>query len=365
MTIAVHIAAHKFSKLGHLAQFILHLAKSNAGDHYIVFAEEMILNSFPAGDNITPVAVSPSLKNSLSIYYWYNFKLPSLVKRYNAEIFISNHNVLSAKTRIPQYLFIEQIKFLQPNKYVLKSFLKKNFPLFLHKAQTVFASERYIQIEVEKKYPTIKDKLQQLYVAAPSYFKPISWEKKEEILQQVSAGYDYFLFYLSPNSSHAFRTVLKAFSIFKKWQKSSMKLLLLQSEVDANTLINDLHLYKYRSDLVICNEGTQPLHANYIAAAYTVLYTPATFVGEELMSQAMQCEIPLICATNTEEHGFEKEILTVPLEENELAKQMIVLYKDEKVYKAQVQKTNALLPLFDFESNANVLRSAIGFKTGG
>lgn len=365
MTIAVHIAANKFSNLGHLAQFILHLAKVNKQDHYVVFADEILINNFPSGENITPVIISPSLKNSLSIYYWYNFKLPSYLKRYNAEIFISNFNVLSTKVSIPQFLFVEQIEFLQNGKYVLKSFIKKNIDKFILKAQIVFTTERYIRMILSKNYPSVNGKLQQLYFPAATYFQPVDWEKKEEHLQKISGGYDYFLFYLSQNTSHALRITLKAFSIFKKWQKSSMKLVLMQQNVDANELIKDLHLYKYRSDLVICNDISITEKATTVAAAYALLYCPNQLIGEEIIVQAMQCETPIICTAAAEEHVYESEILSVSLDENEIAKQMILLYKDEFLYKTQIQKSNSLLTLYDLKENANALRSVIGFKTVG
>ena len=84
MTVAAHITSDKENVLSFLSDHLPVLASKNLDDHFIFFTDKIYPPATFKGGNITQVLISPQIKNSLLLYYWYNYKLPALLKKYNA-----------------------------------------------------------------------------------------------------------------------------------------------------------------------------------------------------------------------------------------------------------------------------------------
>ena len=84
------------------------------------------------------INISPKPKNKLLLFYWYKYKLPKLLSKYNITTFISNAGMLATDLSLNQYIFIENRNlFLQQ-----KGYFKNNFTDAVTTAQTVFVTVR-------------------------------------------------------------------------------------------------------------------------------------------------------------------------------------------------------------------------------
>ena len=95
-----------------------------------------------------------------------------------------------------------------------------------------------------------KNKLQIIRFAAPENFRKFEWHEKIMIKAMQADNNDYFLSILNDDDEDNFTFLLHAFSKFKKWQQSSMKLLLLPKyEAFDKKIFEKLKTYKYREDV--------------------------------------------------------------------------------------------------------------------
>jgi hypothetical protein len=97
----------------------------------------------------------------------------------------------------------------------------------------------------------------------------MEWEDREKIKEKYTGGTEYFLYTGPIYPPDPLITLLKAFSHFKKWQQSNMKLVMAGS-VNRKTgkLKEKLATYKYREDVIIIENPVTELLHELAAAAY-------------------------------------------------------------------------------------------------
>ncbi|MBC7902010.1 MAG: glycosyltransferase [Gemmatimonadaceae bacterium] len=103
-----------------------------------------------------------------------------------------------------------------------------------------------------------------------------SWTVTESTKTEYSGGRDYFLFAGEITPQHLLLDLIKAFSIFKKWQQSDMQLIIAgYSGKYADFLAERLQSYKYREDVVLIEDPAEEELIRMAAASYAMVY-PST-----------------------------------------------------------------------------------------
>ena len=339
MTIAAHITSDNRRQKSFLAKYLTELAAKNPDDHFIFFTGK----SYPANafspKNITQVSISPKIKNSLLLHYWYNFKLPALLKRYNASVFISENGVLGQRTTVKQIMVLQNIGSIKTGtaQTKFKRYLHKYFPVFIKSADTIICTEKYLETELISKFSSAINKTVTIYPGLDTKCKPISWQQKEEVIKAYADDRDFFLYPVSYLTEKNIVTALKAFSQIKKWQKSTMKLLLLSAE--EQTSVKGFDLYKYRDDVKIITVKDKAIAARIIAAAYALIFLPDEDDIAYDCLHAMQAEVPVITTISTlNKSMYEDAALYSNLNEKDIAEKMMRLYKDEHLRNEQIKK---------------------------
>lgn len=169
--------------------------------------------------------------------------------------------------------------------------------------------------------------------SAGASFQPISWSEKQAVKMQYTQGKEYFLINPNGTTEAAFTSILKAFSAFKKWQHSSMKLV-INGRLSFNQnkeWIEKINTYRYREDVAIIDENDAKRPAVLLAAAYAFLHVPLQDNDVVSLLEAMQCETPCISFfTDTiKEYTGTACILTDRNNYEQIGDKMILLYKDE------------------------------------
>jgi len=164
-------------------------------------------------------------------------------------------------------------------------------------------------------------------------YPDFSWAQSESIKTRYTGGRDYFLFAGPLHSSHSLIELLKAFSVFKKWQQSNMQLVLAGRETDwTETLEEKLSNYKYKADVVLLKNLPEPELAGIIAASYAILYPEIDDrIPIELM-QAVRFGKASIVSDTTPLKSITQAAIWINNHELQegFAQAMIQLYKDEK-----------------------------------
>ena len=178
----------------------------------------------------------------------------------------------------------------------------------------------------------------------------LPWTEAESTKTQYTGGRSFFLFTGDISAQHQLIELLKAFSVFKKWQQSNMQLVIAGSSTEwTDTLEEKLQTYKYREDIVLLKNSSTAVTSRLVAACYAMLYPVAAPVFPLALLWAVQSHKAVIATGNAVNRQLTSAALWV--EEHQTAdgfsKAMILLYKDESQLQLLVQQAKNEAGLFN------------------
>lgn len=156
------------------------------------------------------------------------------------------------------------------------------------------------------------------------------------IKDRFTDGAEYFLYHGAFKDVDAAILLLKAFSRFKRRQKSSWKLVLAPEE-NAGRLEALLATYKYRHDVaVVHSPEAEVVQALYAGAYCFVLPAAPTYFATTLL-RSLSWGLPIIATAASREWAGSAALYFNESDEENLAEHLMALYKDETLRQKLVQ----------------------------
>lgn len=364
MTIAVHISLgdtpddvrseynyHCFSRM----------AIEQPGDHFIFIFDKPFAPSLITSANITPVLLGPALKNRLLKHYWYQFKLPRLLSRYQADYYVNQDKMACLRTDTEQMLIVEDLAFIQRSGAYSgqdRRYLRKYFPGFIQKATVIGVMNKHLEEIMPQKFPSSAGKTASLM----PIIEPVMHDTSESLpsINQLTEGRSYFVYLVTGQTKNHITAALKAFSIFKKWQKSNMQLLLVSYLPENELTIDSLSTYKYRDEIKLFFPKNRNERQHVLSGAYAALYLPSADIPEQASLESLSCGAPLICTDSPFQQARHKDgALYTDLTESAISEKMMRLYKDENLRSELVQSGQKLAAACGTGQAVSALRHAL------
>ena len=344
-----------------LYETLRRITASHPEHEFIFIFDRPFERRFIFSPNVTAVVTGPPARHPLLWKLWYDVKVPAVLKKHKADVFLSLDGFCSLATQVPQCLVIHDLSFLHYPKFIPAShlyYLKRYTPRFLAKARSIATVSAFSRNDIQKHYSVAPDKIDIVYSAAKNIFKPVSQEVKDEVKNKHSKSQEYFLYTGAIHPRKNLLNLLKAFSVLKKKQKSNIKLILAGRLAWKNqSFIEALKTYKYRDDVVVT--GYLPEHelVELTASAYALVY-PSLWEGFGVpVLEAMRCEVPVITSRDSamQEIAGDAALYADPESFHELAEQMMLLYKDERLRQQLIQKGKSLEANYTWDRTAKLL----------
>jgi hypothetical protein len=233
----------------------------------------------------------------------------------NAAKFFTDSLALLHKSEFSQYLFLDNITELKQIKFAQK---KIGF------AQHVFVAEQFIADYLIAHNICTANKILLVYYKLQLPAQAPDAEFKKQLINDSA----YFLYDSKGGAEQQHVLVLKAYSQFKKWQKSSMKLVVISNLAIPEKLVPNFENYRHKADVFFVESSQQ---ASAIAEAYAAI----SFNKYSKNGFAMQClqhNVPCIIADNEINRSvFGNAVLFSLLDQQELSKQIQLLYTNENM----------------------------------
>ena len=338
MAIGAHIAGENPEKK--LLFITLQEIAVSQPDNKIIFFTNGLIIDLP--HNCVLVNISPKPKNKLLLYYWYKYKLPKLLVKYNIQSFISNSGMLPAAESVKEFLFIEDLFFAEK----VNRFFKNKMIDALGVAQTIFVTDEYLEEELRHTFKKIVLKTETLYFSLAKTTGNFTLNEIEVVKEKFSNGFDYYLFPVNTFLEAHIITLLKSFSQLKKWQKTSLKMVLLfENDIDEK-LLPDFKNYKYKNDVLLIKQ-TDENREKLTAAAFAMVFL-GNYTRRHTVYEAFYYNIPVIAAdTVTNNVLFKSAVNYASLTVEGLALQLQLLYKNETIKNQLIQKATVYLTKFN------------------
>lgn len=315
--------------------------------------------------NVIPVVVGPAARQVFAFKYWYDIKAPLALKKYQPDVWVQPYGFCSMTSSIPQLLMVHDLAFVHFPQFISwhqRLYYKWFTPGFLKKAGNLLTVSEFSKNDLLAHYPVKASKVSVVYGAARSGFHPLDWEAREAVKAGYANGREYFLFVGGIHPRKNLLNLLKAFSLFKKWQKSNMQLLVVgRLAWQYEALIEKLKTYKYREDVVMLDYITDDQLTKITASAYALVY-PSYFEGFGLpILEAMQSGVPVIASDTSSmpEVAGTAALFAGPGDPDAIAKQMLHLYKDEAARNKLIEAGKQRAAAFSWDKTAEQVWEAI------
>ncbi len=359
---AIFLQKDKLEGYGHYVKEVCSRMVQQHPEHEFIFVYDRPFNdAHILGPNVKSVVVKPAARHALSYKIWYDIKAPLALLSHEPDIWIQPYGFCSLTTKIPQLLIVHDLAFLHFPKFIswhqrwyYQIFTKK----FLNKASSIVTVSDYSKKDIIDHYQIKDEKIKVVKGAANTNFKSLTWQEREQAKEIFSGGKEFFLCIGGIHPRKNLMNLLKAFSLFKKWQHSNMKLLVVgRLAWQYEDLLEKLKTYKYREDVVLLGYLPDEQLFTITGAAYALVY-PSFFEGFGLpIIEAMQCEVPVITSNTSSmpEIGGEAALYANPNDPDAIAKHMLHIYKDETLRGRLISAGSIQAANFNWDKAANEL----------
>jgi hypothetical protein len=328
-----------------LVELMLYKAKQEPNNRFVYIVNTPVdVSELPTNCTTELIRREPASTNSLFLFS--TVTLPTLLKKIKADVVYQVAGYGCITGNIQQLIFLN---IAISNKAFL---VRKS----LQKASKIVFGSKMLQNELLTKISNpiaIQSKFQIISGAAHNLFKPLNYIETNLVKDGYADGRDYFLAVASTFTFQEFINLLKAFSAFKKWQKSSMKLLVLGHVGDyKNQLSEKITTYKYREDVQLLEGEPLDVEAKLFGAAYAVLSLDNQSQYHLPILQAFQANVPVICLENNNfNEAINSAVLTVVKDDIEaISTQMKLLYRDENLRSQKITEGQSLSEIYTYDN---------------
>jgi len=238
-------------------------------------------------------------------------------------------------------------------------FNKKNGDV-LQQQDLIITTSEVLKKRISKTH-SIEDARIKVIAAAPSEDISLAdWSEKLAVKDRYADGREFFLCFKQIGPASQWEEVLKAFSIFKKWQQSSFRLLMAGKVEDGyrEEFTEKFGSYKYRNDVKVLDPDEEDID-RALSTAFGLISADSDYTGLNLLNGFM-AEVPVI---SSPQELFDEEVSgaflpAIPLAD-ELSRQLINLYRDEQLRDALVQKGKTYIEKFSWKKSEDMWFDAI------
>lgn len=335
-------------------------------DHQFIFIFDRPFDErFVFGKNVIPVVTGPAARHPLLWKFWYDVKVPAVLRKHKADVFVSCDGFCSLTSKVPQCLVLHDLSFLHHPSFIKKVqllFYKKYTPKFLAKARSIATVSEFSKKDIITRYKTDVSKIDVVFSAAKEVFQPLTDAAKEEIKNKYTGGKEYFVYAGAIHPRKNLMNLLRAFSVFKKRLQTNMKLVLAgRLAWKYESFAESLKSYKYRDDVVLTGYVPEDELVKIIGAAYGMVY-PSLFEGFGVpVLEAMQADVPVITSegSSMQEIVGDAALYADANNHTDIADKMMLLYKDEKLRKELIEKGRKVSKHYTWDKAAELLWQCI------
>lgn len=354
------IAVNAGSLSDEALNLMIQLASAHSRENFLFIYQDRILQKPEFPGNVKVVIKESKKESAFSEKLWYEFTIPRLLKKENADIFISSGPV-SLRSKAPQVLLFPDLSsFFQPDLPDKKRLpaLKKQTTAYLHKAEKIILASAFYKNQLSSKYNIPAEKMVILPPVIEGKTVFPDFEKKQAIKKKYADGNEYFLFFGSISPSQNLVNILKAFSFFKKRQRSEMKLLIAgKPGKNYNDFTDSLRLYKWNKEVRVYDNLSNQEAEEVISAAYAMVYVPVYESGISHALHAMKFAVPVILSSTGAFNEFfsDAALYVHPLNFKDIAEKMMLLFKDELLRKDLSEQLRLAKEMFTGNDTEKIL----------
>ena len=364
MVIAVNTIMKNGNSPGDNEIFIIEtfsrIIKLHPGHTFILISGEKPSELFGFADNIIHAATGFKGEGPSKLYFWFNIKINAILKKYKADIFVS-FGLGSSKPKVHQIIVGPDLSFVHFPQLFKKThllFYKSFLPRTLIKSKKIIVFSQYCMDEITRHIKTGNGRIEVINCGVNGRLNKISLDDREMVKSKFAGGNEYFIYTGEIALHKNLLNLLKAFSAFKKRQKSSMQLVIAGNPGFKYEIFKeDLRHFKFKEDVRVFENVNIEQLVQLTESSYAMVYTSNYECFATQALQAMVCGVPVIAPSS----GAAPEILEDAAlysdheDFKEIAIKMMMLFRDENLRNELIKKGEIQAAKYDWDTAASRL----------
>jgi len=335
-------------------------------EHEFVFLFDRPFDSqFIFHKNVSALIVSPPTRHPVLWYIWLEWRLPKVLKKIKADVFLSPDGFIPLKLKIPVVTVIHDINFHhRPLDLPLTSrlYYRCFFPKFAASATRIATVSEYSKRDICESYYIDRAKVDVVYNGSHELYRPITEDEKQQVKQQYTGGANYFIFIGSLHPRKNIDGLLKGFDLYKKRNASHFKLLIVGEKFFLNKQLESaFQAMDYKNDVVFTGRKEPEELWHLLAAAWALTFVPH-FEGFGIpLLEAMYCNVPSVASgvTSIPEVAGNTAIYVNPDDANSISLGMEQMASDSELRGQLIANCKVQRQMFSWDKTSGKLWDTI------
>lgn len=342
-----------------------HIVTQNRNIEFHFLFDSGIDASFLFADNVVAHNLFPPAKHALLNLVWFEVSAKRILNKLSPDLFLSPDGILCLGWTGKQYGVIHDINFYHNPADLKRSnrtYYNHFFPKYAHKATRLGTVSEYSKQDMVQHYGVPPDKIDVVYNGVNTFFAPVSSEVRQKTKQTFTGGKDYFVFVGTLHPRKNIIRLLQAFDLFKQQTGAPLQLVIAGKNLYKADEIHQQHQQmQSRQDVVFTGRVADDQLNAIVGSALALTFVP-TFEGFGIpIIEAMQCDVPVICANTTSmpEVAGDAALLVDPFNVESIKEGMVRIYKDAALRDRLIQEGRLRKDVFTWERSADLLWQGI------
>ncbi|HSH20848.1 MAG TPA: glycosyltransferase family 1 protein [Draconibacterium sp.] len=369
MRIAVNTRLLQKGKLEGIGWFtyetLIRMTRNHPEHEFIFIFDRPYSPDFVFSENVIPVVIGPQARHPILFFIWFDFRIPGVLKKYKADLFLSPDGYLSRRTKVPQLAVIHDINFVhRPDDlpWLIAKYYNFFFPRFARIAKRIATVSFYSKEDIARSFKISYEKIDVVYDGINQIFEPLLEDEKIKVREKITGGAEYFLFVGALHPRKNICGLLNAFDAFKSETSNNIKLVIVGGEMHkTGDIFETYENMKFKADVVFTGRvTTRDLH-DIFGAALALTFVPF-FEGFGIpIVEAMTAGIPVICSNTTSipEVGGNAVLYADPMKIDQITDAMKKLVDNKELQKELIEKGFEQKNKFSWDETARLLWKSV------
>lgn len=320
---------------------------------------------FVFSDNVKPIILTPPTRHPFLWILWFEYRIPKLLKKIGADVFVSTDGYISLRTNIPQVDVIHDINFAHNPEQLPRLtswYYNKYFPKFAQKAVHIGTVSEFSKKDICSTYGIAEEKVSVCYNGSNEKYIPIDEAEKTIIREKYSKGKKYFVFVgaLSPRKN--VEGLLKSFEKFKTRYDIDVNLVIVGGTLHKTESIEKVYSeMDYKENVIFTGRLDTDELCKIVAASESLVYIPH-FEGFGIpLLEAMHAETAVISGNTTSlpEVVGDAALLCSPTDYDKVAEYMNTICTDTNLREILIEKGRQQRKNFSWQLSSEKLWKCI------
>ncbi len=351
--------------IGHYTYHLLdQLSLRHPEDEYHIILDRAYYIPLMDRPNVIRHIIGPHTRHPIIWYYWFEWRLPSLLKKINPDIFFSPDGFLSLNANVPKLLTIHDLAYIHFPHGTQRSHLRhlrKYMPQYIAQADEIIAVSQFTADDITRQHRVSADKITTIYNGVSSDFQPLKETDQIAYRKHYADGKPYFLYVGAIHPRKNVANLVRAFDRYKRYTHDDTLLILAgrkawyTKEVDEAIKLSSCRLS------IVHIEDIDDIVPQLIGSADALCY-PSLFEGFGLpVLEAMACGIDVITSKDSamQEICGDLAYYVDPLEIESMTEAMITFRSDQKKGVTNKEKLRLAASRYTWEKAAILIHERL------